>query len=58
MAITKIWIEPANLVNGFEVFHDLSHFDMWGVQIPGNRDFWKVLHFNTREEAEAYARNA
>lgn len=49
---------PADLVNGFEIFLDLSHFDMWAVQIPGNRDFYKVLHFNSRAEAEAYAKNA
>jgi hypothetical protein len=46
------------LVNGFEIFLDESYFDMWGVKIPGCRDFNKVLHFHTREEAETYAKNA
>lgn len=46
------------LVNGFEVFQDQSYWDMWAVQIPGNKDWRKVLHFNTRKEAEIYTENA
>lgn len=53
----KIDTSPSDLVNGFHVFLDSAYFDMWGVEVPGNRDWNKVLHFNTRDEAEAYVLN-
>lgn len=45
------------IVNGFEIFRDKSCFDMWAVQRKGNKDFYKVRHFDTREEAVSFTKD-
>lgn len=34
-----------------EVYHDPSYYDMWAVRPVGERNFTRILHFRSENEA-------
>lgn len=43
--------DNTEIINGYELFCDVSNFDMWAVRIQGERDFYRTLHFVKKQDA-------
>jgi hypothetical protein len=36
---------------GYEIFSDMTYYDLWAARTIGERDFNRTLHFSTQQEA-------